>query len=391
MAEENEPSNTPPTTSESSPEPSQPTTSSAEGGTRSELISRARIFLSSPQIQNQDIFAKRKFLLEKGLNETETELLLRELVSAVLFVSGFSLTYRSMVPPRTYPQPPPSGLLTLLLGLARLFAWVAGGSAALLLVYHRYLLPRILRTAEARNSLTSLKETQTECYSSLPRPNPHKEPLVFAGCHSLLDIVKEAEAQKLEFSKLPHLSLLRCAWEDFRRLPDCADGNPRTEELFQVMESRIPWLVSEEGIDFEHSLWDTLSTTPVFEGVISEDSPEGPSAPVRWVYIPAKPNTTTPFLSSLDSLSAAVAVRKPTSMPSPYQHTLQAMSEFTGYISSNLYTPYRPPPIPGMGSPSTGEPTDDLKKEIRALKGLVLNRKSFMATIPRPNIAIRSS
>lgn len=41
-----------------------------------------------------------------------------------------------MIPPRTYPQPPPSNLPNLLLGLARLFSWVAGGSAALIFIYY---------------------------------------------------------------------------------------------------------------------------------------------------------------------------------------------------------------------------------------------------------------
>ncbi|KAF9076978.1 hypothetical protein BDP27DRAFT_1379862 [Rhodocollybia butyracea] len=373
---------------------SEPPAQSGEGGARSELISRARIFLNSPQIQNQDLFAKRRFLLEKGLNESEIELLLRELPPQL-----------PRVPPRTYPQPPPSGLFTLLIGLARLFVWVTGGSAALLLVYHRILLPRILRTAEARKSLKlhqvsllsklneslkSLKETQVECFAPLPRPNPHKEPFAFSGCHSLLDVLKEAEIQKLELSKLPHLTLLRCGWEDFRRLPDCADGNPRTEELFQVLESRIPWLVTDEGITFEHALWDTLSNSPAFEGLISQDSPEGSSAPVCWSYVRPEPIESTPFVTSLDSLSdTASTYKSPAS--SPYQPTLQSMSEFTGYISSNIYTPYRPPSIPGIASPLTAEPADELKKEIRALKGLVLNRKSFMSTISRPNIPTRFS
>jgi hypothetical protein len=41
-----------------------------------------------------------------------------------------------MVPPRSYPQPPPSNLPILLLGLARLFSWIAAGSAALVFIYH---------------------------------------------------------------------------------------------------------------------------------------------------------------------------------------------------------------------------------------------------------------
>ncbi|KAJ3974254.1 hypothetical protein EV361DRAFT_895659 [Lentinula raphanica] len=369
-------------------QPSDPAPLPAENATRSELISRARSFLSSPQIQGQDIFAKRRFLLDKGLNEAEIELLFRELPPQL-----------PRVPPRTYPQPPPSSLLTLLVGFAKLFTWIAGGSAALVFLYHHYLLPRMLRTAEARRSLKvhqvnllkrlntslhSLKESQTQSYATLPRIDPHKEPLIFAACHSLVDVLKEAETQKLEVKELPHVTLLRCAWEDFRKLPDCADSNPRTDELFQVLESRIPWLVSEEGITFERTtLWDVLSTCPVFEELSSQ---EGETAPVRWTYVSPKPTVPTPFASSLETLSKTALTYQPQSTTSPYQYTLQTMSELTGYISSNLYTPYRPPLLPGMTTPSTGEPADEFKKEIRSLKGLVLSRRTFMPSIPRPSI-----
>lgn len=45
---------------------------------RSLLLSRARGFLQSPQIANQDAFSKRQFLQEKGLHEPEIEFLLRD-------------------------------------------------------------------------------------------------------------------------------------------------------------------------------------------------------------------------------------------------------------------------------------------------------------------------
>jgi hypothetical protein len=52
---------------------------------RVELLARARIFLNSPQILEQDVTAKRKFLSEKGLSELEIERLLREPVRASWF------------------------------------------------------------------------------------------------------------------------------------------------------------------------------------------------------------------------------------------------------------------------------------------------------------------
>jgi hypothetical protein len=47
---------------------------------RSELLTRARSFLTSPQVQNQNASAKYTFLAEKGLNDDEIKSLLRTLV-----------------------------------------------------------------------------------------------------------------------------------------------------------------------------------------------------------------------------------------------------------------------------------------------------------------------
>lgn len=68
-----------------------PTTQALDSTTdRYELLSRARTFLTSPQIQDQDVFAKRRFLVDKGLNESEVEELLRELVCShtIYFLYG---------------------------------------------------------------------------------------------------------------------------------------------------------------------------------------------------------------------------------------------------------------------------------------------------------------
>jgi Peroxisomal membrane anchor protein (Pex14p) conserved region. len=110
---------------------------------RSELVARARSFLTSPHIQPQDIFAKRRFLADKGLSETEIEGLLNELVHEISMITTKGDTDAKTqplqlpaVPPRTYPQPPPSNLPNLIVGLARLFSWIAGGSAALIFIYY---------------------------------------------------------------------------------------------------------------------------------------------------------------------------------------------------------------------------------------------------------------
>jgi len=75
---------------------------------RSELLTRARLFLASPQVQNQDAFAKYTFLAEKGLNDDEIKSLLHTLVCAYCFgmpvVTEF-LCCHPLAPPSTHYSP----------------------------------------------------------------------------------------------------------------------------------------------------------------------------------------------------------------------------------------------------------------------------------------------
>jgi hypothetical protein len=79
---------------------------------RSELLSRARTFLTSPHIQDQDLFAKRQFLVEKGLNESEVEGLLRELVCIQCTHLWIQLATYSRCLACTETNNPPSNLPT---------------------------------------------------------------------------------------------------------------------------------------------------------------------------------------------------------------------------------------------------------------------------------------
>ena len=54
---------------------------------RTELIQRARAFLTSPQVRHEDAVAKRRFLAEKGLTDAEIEGLLLEVVRDASFAS----------------------------------------------------------------------------------------------------------------------------------------------------------------------------------------------------------------------------------------------------------------------------------------------------------------
>jgi len=96
-----------------------------------------------------------------------------------------------------------------------------------------------------------VKGTQSESYSCLPRLQPFKESLPFSDLHTINDVLLEGEKQKLEIHHLPEVTLLRCAIEEFLKQTEEQKELPRTEEIFQVLEGRIPWLTSEEGIGFE--------------------------------------------------------------------------------------------------------------------------------------------
>ncbi|KAJ7228365.1 hypothetical protein GGX14DRAFT_538652 [Mycena pura] len=365
----------------------------SESEDRTDLLAKARAFLHQPQVQREDLASKRRFLADKGLNEVEVEGLLREMP-----------VQRPVVPPRSYPQPPPSNLPVLLLGVARLFSWLVGGAAALAFIYHRILLPRVTETSLARNSIKShqlsllyklntslaaLKESQTEVAAVMPKPESYKEPSVSAACASLDALLKAAEQQGDEVSRIYAVSLLRCAIADFRA--GAGARNPNTAELFTLLAGKIPWLVSEEGRSFENHIWETLSTCPLFVSTASpspDDIPEAaPPATDRnqeilyWSYTPPEPVPPTAILQSLSRLAATIP-KSSAENRSPLQHALQAMTDFTGYISSQMYAPYVPMGTRFAPGVAMGAVEEEVRKEIRTLKGLVLNRRTFLPSPP---------
>ncbi|KIK06824.1 hypothetical protein K443DRAFT_129744 [Laccaria amethystina LaAM-08-1] len=376
-------------------EPPETTPSSPLSNSREELISRARSFLHSPQIQHEDPNSKHRFLAEKGLTDSEIDALLRELPQQA-----------PMIPPRTYPQPPPSNLPNLLLGISRLFSWLAGGSATLIFIYYRFLLPRITKSLMARQSLkahhlsllrnltTSLagfKEAQSESLSVLPRPSLYQEPARFAACHSVTEVLATMREKSPSIRDIPSVTLLRCAIEDLNNERDERVDESTTEAIFRYLQERIPQLVAEESLGFEPELWETLSTCPLFSRIpvqtsrpVSPQENEGVEVTMRWTYTPPEPTDPSPLLKSLDGLASSLP-RGVKLRTSTFQHTLESVSDLTGYLSTQVYLPYRPPPgmvLHNSGNLSPAE--EDLRREIRALKGLVLNRRSFMPSIPRP-------
>lgn len=369
--------------SDSQPTPGPSTASSSSSTTavmerpqdRSQALSQARAFLVSPQVIHQSLAAKRHFLAQKGLSEHEITSLLQQMPPSL--------------PPPTYPQPPPSRLLPLLLGFCRVFTWVIGSASVLLFIYHRFLLPRVLRTVQARVSLKqhqisllkslnarlkTVQEEQREAFSALPPPLLYQEPEPYASCITLQDITAAIQKAEESVADVPTVSILRCGILD--ALKAVHTEQPSTEELFRRLEASLPWKPSEFEATRD-ALWETLTTSSDFTEI----------QPDRWFYEFRTPYSTM-LIDKLKLLSTALPDKPqtqaspaaPISTNTPAQRTLQSITAFTGYLSSQIYTPPRYL-TPGL-SASSGGVEEDIRKEIRALKGLALNRRSFLP--PRP-------
>ncbi|KAG6378627.1 hypothetical protein JVT61DRAFT_12897 [Boletus reticuloceps] len=371
------PKNTPTSESAAQDQPTQE--ASIASPDRAELLTRARGFLTSPQVRLQDPYATRTFLTDKGLTPAEIDQLLRELPPSV--------------PPRTYPALPPSNLPNLLAGVARIFTWLIGTSAIVLYVYYRYLLPRLAQSYQARlalrkhqsaliarlaESASALKAIQAESYKDLPRTIPVYE-----------DSQSSREGSAQPGTDIPDITILRCALEELGRSK--TDGTS-TEELFRYLESKFSWLGGEEGVARQSDFWNQLNACPLFVSSVPKPAAPTPlpldhSSQLLWKYIPPPPPTTSSLLASLVNLQAALPRSQeasasgppPTPTISARQRTLQVLSDFTGYITTQTYT-LGLPSIRGTGvATSGGSPVEDeLRREIRALKGLVLNRRSFL-------------
>lgn len=77
-------------------------------------------------------------------------------------------------------------------------------------------------------------------------------------------------------------------------------------------------------------------------------------------------------MQSLCALKSALPTRTGQE-PSRFQHTLNALTDLTGYIATRTYDGFRRAVEPGVAQGVE----EEVKREIRALKGLVLNRCVF--------------
>ncbi|KAL9712586.1 hypothetical protein Ac2012v2_003823 [Leucoagaricus gongylophorus] len=224
-------------------------------------------------------------------------------------------------------------------------------------------------------SLSAFRETRAEAWSVLPKANPWREPLLYSKCSCMDDITTSFGEKEAKLDVVPLVTTLRCGLADFTKR-ERNGSNPTTEELFHYLEEKVPWLLSPDGLKYEQRLWELLSTCSLFAANPALPSPSAghqSQPPSRWSYTPPLPPNPSPILESLSSLKLAFPEDQ-TSKTSAFRVTLEALSELTGYISSQLFVPYRLP-VNGIGvAGNLGPVEESLRREIRALKGLVLNR-----------------
>jgi hypothetical protein len=272
----------------------------------------------------------------------------------------------------------------MLLTVARLFTWIAGGSAALLLVYFRFILPRLTESYKSRHALQlhqtkllerfnksvkELKDSQESQLDNLPRLPPFHEAETFTKCET----VEAALAAAGDVNRVPDVTLLRCAIAAY--LAEHKRG-PTSEELFASLEAQAPSIVEDEKR--RESLWKTLTSAPSFHSSSSDPSSQ-------WSYTPPPPTAATPIVSSLSTLRTSLP-EMPTTARHP--HVLAALVDFTGYLTAQTYSfgAYGRQTYGGTDT-KLSPAAEEARREIRALKGLVLNRRSFMA----PATAVISS
>ena len=138
--------------------------------------------------------------------------------------------------------------------------------------------------------------------------------------------------------------------------------------------------------DVQESLWKTLNDSPLFRPTETGSTSELP----RWSYHVPDPATqpTPPLLPALTRLQSSVAQAVSARPTHRFQHTLQSLIDFTGYLTTKTYAlasaMHR---LPGITpSSATAIEEEEIRMEIKALKGLVLNRYVF--TTPHSKVLL---
>jgi hypothetical protein len=128
-------------------------------------------------------------------------------------------------------------------------------------------------------------------------------------------------------------------------------------------------------------LWKTLNDAPMFHPTETSSASEPP----RWSYHIPDPATrpSPPLLPALTKLQSSVAEAVSARPTHRFQHTLQSLIDFTGYLTTKTYAlasaMHR---LPGTTpSSATAIEEEEIRMEIKALKGLVLNRYVWLFAV----------
>ena len=125
----------------------------------------------------------------------------------------------------------------------------------------------------------------------------------------------------------------------------------------------------------QNQLWETLSTSPFFEKTETDEAE-------IWSFKPPTEQPPPPLMSSLSKLRDTLPGPRP--QINGLQGLSETLSELTEYAASQVYrvpaymSNYR---YTASGLTSTLSPDEEeIRREIRSLKGLVLNRYASSPT-----------
>ncbi|KIJ56773.1 hypothetical protein M422DRAFT_22920 [Sphaerobolus stellatus SS14] len=332
---------------------------------RSQLIQKARAFLQSADIRDENADNKRKFLQEKGLTTEEIDILMREINRQP-----------PPIPPRTYPPSPPSNLPLLLASLFRIISWGLGLSGLLAFVHYRFLLPRISRTLDARhalslhqkvlmerlrNRLVDVKKVQDESYNTIISFEPEE----------LSPDVKSLKDLTVDENGLPTQDLstvIRCVYLE------SPEQKYSIDDLYTRLVEQFPAFGQRD--EFKNAIARQLIRSPRYKADTEADAE-------LWSYVdlieaPVADSTIT----GLEALHQVVS--QGSREKGVYGHTFKSLTDLTGYLSKETFATYNGNTgLRGYGFSNNqlSPAQEEVRREIRALKGLVLNRRSF-APIP---------
>jgi hypothetical protein len=251
-----------------------------------------------------------------------------------------------------------------------------------ILTHHsqRFVLPRLADSYAKRQALVAhqrgliehlaesskaLKDAQQTHFSGLPRRNPYDEDTKFASSTTLTSL-KDAASGNI--TSAPNLSIARCTILEYT---EKHRHGPTSQEWLEHLSGAQPDLLGDE--ERRLALIDVLTHAPCFH----QDVQEGQEP--RWIYTPPTPPDAPAIVTQLNELKTELL---PPSTPEGteigkgrYKGMLQALVDLTGYLTAQTYSfgTYGRPAY-GAGDARLSPAAEEVRREIRALKGLALNR-----------------